>query len=248
MAIKEDVGFFQAIKSTIAKHTSLKGTDSEQLDTAIRQILSRAIISDRVVDIFASAGLKKPNVAILSDAFLEDIKEMPQKNLAFEMLKKLLNDEIRIKMKKNIVQGKSFMEMLEKSIRSYTNKNIETSQVIQELVDLAKNMREANKRGEELNLTEDEVAFYDALEVNDSAVKILGDKTLKAIAREIVETIRNNVKVDWTERDNLQAKLRVLVKRVLKKYGYPPDKEQKAIETVLDQAKIVAKDWAEVTA
>ncbi len=247
MTIKDEVGFFQAIKSTIAKHTTLKGTDSDQLDTAIRQILSRAIISDRVVDIFASAGLKKPNVAILSDAFLEDVKELPQKNLAFEMLKKLLNDEIRIKMKKNIVQGKSFLEMLEKSIRSYTNKNIETAQVIQELVDLAKNMREANKRGEELNLTEDEVAFYDALEVNDSAVKILGDKALKAIAREIVETIRNNVKVDWTERDNLQAKLRVLVKRVLKKYGYPPDMEQKAIETVLDQAKIVAKDWAEIT-
>ncbi len=243
LEIKNDVGFFQVIKSTITKHLTLKGTDSDQLDTAIRQILSKAIISDRVVDIFASAGLKKPNVAILSDSFLEEVQELPQKNLAFEMLKKLLNDEIKIKMKKNVVQGKSFLEMLEKSIKSYTNKNIETAQVIQELVDLAKEMREANKRGEELKLTEDEIAFYDALEINDSAVKILGDKTLKTIARELVETVRNNTSIDWTVRENVQAKLRVAIKKILKKYGYPPDKQQRAIETVLEQAHLVARDW-----
>ncbi|MGV8168817.1 MAG: type I restriction endonuclease subunit R [Candidatus Nanoarchaeia archaeon] len=247
MAIKNDVGFFQAIRAAIAKNTTIKGGDSDQLDTAIRQILSKAIVSDRVVDIFAAAGLKKPNIAILSDEFLEDVKELPQKNLAFEMLKKILNDEIKIRMKKNLVQGKSFMEMLEKSIRAYTNKNIETAQVIQELIDLAKDMREANKRGEELNLTEDEVAFYDALGVSDSAVQVLGDKTLKAIAKELVETVRNNVSIDWTLRDNVKAKLKVMVKRVLKKYGYPPDKQQQAIETVLDQASIIAKDWAETT-
>ena len=173
---------------------------------------------------------------------------MKQKNLAFELLKKLLNDEIKARARKNLVQSKSFAEMLEKSIRKYQNKSIETARVIEELIRLAKDMREANKRGEKLNLTEDELAFYDALEVNDSAVKVLGDETLRTIARELADTIRNNVTIDWTLRESVQARLRVMVKRVLKKYGYPPDKQKKATETVLEQATLIAKDWAEKAA
>jgi len=201
-----------------------------------------------VVDIFDSLGLKKPDISILSDEFLEEIRGMKQKNLAFELLKKLLNDEIKAKARKNLVQSRSFAEMLEKTIRKYQNKSIETARVIEELIRLAKDMREANKRGEKLNLTEDELAFYDALEVNDSAVKVLGDETLRTIARELAATIRNNVTIDWTLRESVQARLRVNVKRVLKKYGYPPDKQKKATETVLEQATLIAKDWAEKAA
>ncbi len=246
MKIKEDVGFFQVIKSAIAKNTDTgtKGKYQEDLDSAIKQILSKAIISDRVVDIFVAAGLKKPDISILSEDFLAEVRELPQKNLAFEMLKKLLNDEIRIRMRKNLVQAKSFREMLEKTIRKYTNRNIETAEVIEELIELAKKMREDAKRGDELKLSDDELAFYDALEVNDSAVKILGDDTLRKIAVELTETIRKNVSIDWTMRENVQARLRVMVKKILKKHGYPPDKQKKATELVLQQAHELCKDWA----
>jgi type I restriction enzyme R subunit len=249
LEIKDEVGFFQAIKSVIIKSTATKSIElTEGLDSAINQLISKAIISDRVIDIFAAAGLKKPNISLLSDEFLAEVKDLPQKNLAFEMLKKLLNDEIKIKMKKNLVQGKSFMEMLEKTIRSYVNKSVETAQLVEELVDLAKKMREANKRGEQLKLTDDEIAFYDALADNGSAVKILGDETLRKIARELVETVHRNVTIDWTLRENVQAKLRVMIKKILKKYKYPPDKQQKATDTVLEQAHLIGKDWAEATA
>jgi len=243
LKIKDEVGFFQAIKSAIVKNTITKGKEREDYDSAIKQILSKAIVSDRVVDIFAAAGLKKPDISILSEDFLLEVKEMPQKNLAFEMLKKILNDDIKIREKKNLVQGRSFKEMLEKAIRKYTNRTIEAAEVIEELIELAKKIRESDKRGEKLKLTEEEVAFYDALETNDSAVKVLGDETLRAIARELVDTIRKNVTIDWTLRESVQAKLRVMVKRVLKKYGYPPDKQKKATETVLEQASLICRDW-----
>ena len=245
MKLKDDIGFFQAVKAVIVKTVGTKSEYKNELDTAIKQILSKAIISDRVVDIFAAAGLKKPDVSILSNSFLAEIREMPQKNLALEMLKKLLTDEIKIKFKKNVVQAKSFRDMLEKTIKMYTNRSIETAQVIDELVGLAKKIREESKKGKKLNLSEDEVAFYDALGVNDSAVKVLGDKTLRKIAVELTETVRKNVTIDWTIRESVQAKLRVMVKRILKKYGYPPDKQKKATETVLEQAKVIAKDWVE---
>jgi type I restriction enzyme R subunit len=248
LKIRDDVGFLQAVKSQFIKNTTMTGKTQEELDTAIRQIISKAIVSDKVVDIFDSLGLKKPDISILSDEFLEEIRGMEQKNLAFELLKKLLNDEIKARARKNLVQSKSFAEMLEKTIRKYQNKSIETARVIEELIRLAKDMCEANKRGEKLNLTEDELAFYDALEVNDSAVKVLGDETLRTIARELADTIRNNVTIDWTLRESVQARLRVMVKRVLKKYGYPPDKQKKATETVLEQASLIAKDWAEKAA
>jgi type I restriction enzyme R subunit len=245
LKIRDDVGFFQAVKSQFIKNTTTTSKTQEELDSAIRQIISKAVVSDKVVDIFDALGLKKPDISILSDEFLEEIRGMQHKNLAFELLKKLLNDEIKTRSRKNLIQSKSFAEMLEKSIRKYQNKTIETVKVIEELIKLAKDMREANKRGEKLNLTEDELAFYDTLEVNDSAVKVLGDETLRTIARELADTIRNNVTIDWTLRESVQAKLRVAVKRVLRKYGYPPDKQKKATETVLEQATMIARDWAE---
>jgi type I restriction enzyme R subunit len=248
LKIKDEVGFFQAVRSAIVKNTILdidRIIEKEELDSSIKQIVSKAVISDRVIDIFAAAGLKKPDISILSEGFLKEVKELPQKNLAFEMLKKLLNDEIKIRMRKNLIQGRSFREMLEKTIRKYTNRNIEAAKVIEELIDLAKKMRESDKEGKKLNLTEEERAFYDALWTNDSAVKVLGDETLKAIARELVDIIRKNVTIDWTLRESAQAKLRVMVKRVLKKYNYPPDKQKRATETVLEQAALTCRDWAE---
>ena len=246
LEIRDEVGFFQAVRSGLAKTTVTAGKTQEELDSAIRQIISRAIVSDQVIDIFDSVGLKKPDISILSDEFLADVKKMPHKNLAFELLRKLLNDEIKTRSKKNLIQGKSFADMLEKAIKRYQNKSIETAQVIEELIELAKEMREARLRGEKLNLTEEELAFYDALEVNDSAVKVLGDEKLTIIARELVDTVHKNVTIDWTLKDSVQAKLRVMVKRILKKYGYPPDKQKKATDTVLEQAALLCRDWVEV--
>jgi type I restriction enzyme R subunit len=245
MKIRDDIGLFQAVRAAIIKTTGATADQSQDVDSAIKQIISKAIISDRVIDIFAAAGLKKPNISILSDEFLAEMKDMPQKNLAFEALKKLLNDEIRIRQKKNLIQARSFEELLDKAIKAYTNKSIEAAQIIQQLIDLAKKMREEQNRGTQLNLTEEEVAFYDALADNESARQVLGDQTLRTMARELVETVRNNVTIDWTIRDAVQAKLRVLVKRLLKKYHYPPDKQEIATFTVLEQAKLLCKDWAE---
>ncbi len=188
--------------------------------------------------------MKKPDISILSDEFLADVQNMPQRNVAIELLRKLLNDEIKLRSRKNLVQSRSFAEMLERTIRSYQNRAIEVAEVVAELIELAKEMREANKRGEALKLTEDELAFYDALEVNDSAVKVLGDDTLKGIARELVQKVRENATIDWTVKENVRAKLRVMVRRTLRKYGYPPDKQEKATQTVLEQAELIARDWA----
>jgi type I restriction enzyme R subunit len=246
LAVREDVAFFQAVRAALIKSTVEGERTVEDVDQAIRQILSRAVVTDKVIDIFAAAGLKKPEISILSDAFLAEVKGMPQKNLAIELLRKLLNDELKVRMRKNLVQSRSFAEMLERTIRAYQNRTLESAEVIAELIKLAEEMREAEKRGEKLNLTEDEIAFYDALEVNDSAVKVLGDETLKGIARELVETVRNNVTIDWTVKESIRAKLRVMVKRILRRHGYPPDKQEKATQTVLEQAALIAKDWAEL--
>jgi len=196
------------------------------------------------VDIFAAAGLEKPDISILSDEFLAEVRSMPQRNLAVEMLRKLLSGEIRTGRRKNVVQARSFGDMLEQTIRRYQNRAIEAAQVIEELIGLARDMRAANARGEELGMTEEELAFYDALETNDSAVKVMGDDTLRTIARELVATVRSNVTIDWTVRENVRAHLRVLVKRILRKYGYPPDTQEKATQTVLEQAEVLSTDWA----
>ncbi len=243
LRIRDDVGFFQAVRAVLAKSTPGDRKTDEELDHAIRQIISKAVASDEVVDIFTAAGLKKPDISILSDEFLAEVHGMPQRNLAVELLRKLLSGEIKTRARRNVVQARSFAELLEQAVRKYQNRAIETAQVIEELIQLAKDMRKANARGDELHLSEDELAFYDALEVNDSAVKVLGEPTLVKIARELVETVKKNVTIDWTVRENVRAQLRVIVKRILRKYGYPPDKQEKATQTVLEQAELLSEMW-----
>ena len=241
--IRDDVAFFQAVRSALAKPTATEETQFEAVEQAIKQLISKAVVSEGVVDIFAAAGLENPDVSILSDEFLAEVRDLPHKNVAVELLEKLLNDEIKTRSRKNVVQGRSFAEMLERSIRAYQNRAIEAAQVIEELIKIAKEMCQAQKRGDELGLSDDELAFYDALETNDSAVKVLGDETLRTIAVELVETVRGNVTIDWTMKESVRAKLRVMVKRILRKYGYPPDKKDKATETVLEQTEVLCKDW-----
>ena len=244
LRIRDDVAFFQAVQAVLAKRAPGDARPEEELDHAVRQIISRAVAPEGVMDIFAAAGLAKPDISILSDEFLSEVRGMPQRNLAVELLQKLLKGELSTRRRKNVVQARSFAEMLELTIRRYQNRAIEAAQVIEELIQLAKDMREASARGDALGLSEDELAFYDALETNDSAVKVLGDDTLRAIARELVETVRKNVTIDWTLRENVRAQLRVLVKRILRKHGYPPDKQEKATQTVLEQAALLSVEWA----
>jgi type I restriction enzyme R subunit len=244
LRIRDDVAFFQTVRAALAKHAPAEQRTEEELDQAIRQIVSRAIAPEGVVDLFAAAGLKKPDISILSDEFLAEVRGMPQKNLAVELLRKLLSGEIKTRRRKNVVQARSFAELLEQAIRRYQNRAIEAARVIEELIALAKELREADRRGEQLGLTEEELAFYDALETNDSAVKVLGEPTLRRIAQELVRTVRANVTVDWAVRENVRAQLRVLVKRILRKYGYPPDKQEKATLTVLEQAETLSDLWA----
>ncbi|MBE2252434.1 MAG: type I restriction endonuclease subunit R [Myxococcus sp.] len=246
--IRDDVGFFQAVRTAIAKTSVGDRKASGDLDLAIRQIVSNAIASDQVIDIFAAAGLKNPDISILSDQFLSDVRGMQHKNLAVELLRKLLNDEVKARSRQNLVQSRSFAELLEKAVRRYQNRAIEAAQVIEELIEIAKDMRAAQQRGEKLGLSTDELAFYDALEVNDSAVKVLGDETLQKIARDLVETVRNNVSIDWTVKESVRAKLRVIVKRILRKHGYPPDKQEAATNTVLQQAELLSDFWVETRA
>ncbi len=244
MRIRDEVAFFQGVRADILKRAPGDERPEEDLDHAIRQIISRAVAPEGVLDIFEAAGLTKPDISILSEEFLAEVRGMPLRHLAVELLQKLLKGELKTRSRKNVVQARSFAEMLERSILRYQNRAIEAAQVIEELIKLAKEMRAADARGEQLGLTEDELAFYDALETNDSAVKVLGDETLRTIARELVETVRRNVTIDWTLRENVRAQLRVLVKRVLRKHGYPPDKQEKATQTVLEQAALLSGEWA----
>jgi len=245
LEIRDDVAFFQAVKSVLTKSTPDDRRSPDEIEHTIRQIISKAVSSHEVIDIFTAAGLKKPDISILSDEFLEEVRGMPHKNLAVDMLRRLLEGEIKARGRKNIVQARSFAELLENAIRKYQNRAIETAQVIEELIALAKDLREADKRGEKLGLTEDEIAFYDALEVNDSAVAILGDATLRLIAQELVKAMRSSITIDWTVRENVRAQMRVIIKRILRKYNYPPDKQAHATELVLEQAEVLCRDWAE---
>lgn len=244
--IRDEVGLFQAIKARIVKVTQATGTKTdEELETAIKQILSDAIVSDEVVDIFDAAGLKKPDISILSDEFLAEVKGMEHKNLALELLKKLLNDEIKTRQKTNLVESKKFSAMLEQAVKNYQNNLITSAQVIEEMIRLAKDIKEADRKGVDLGLDFREYAFYSALEVSNSAVAILGDEVLRHIARELVDTVRRNTSIDWTVRENVQAKMRIAVKKILRKHGYPPDMELKATETVIEQAKLLADQLSE---
>ena len=244
LRIRDDVAFFQAVRAALAKRAEPDARTPEELDHAVRQIVSRAVAPDGVTDIFAAAGLKKPDISVLSEEFLAEVRCMPQRNLAVELLRKLLKGELAARRRKNVVQARSFAEMLEQTVRRYRSRAVEAALVIEELIGLARDVREANARGEALGLSEDEVAFYDALGTNDSAVQVLGDETLRDIARELVETVRANVTIDWTLRENVRANLRRLVKRVLRKHGYPPDKQEKAARTVLEQAEVLSAGWA----
>jgi len=242
--IRDNVAFFQAVQAALTKRAPGEIRLEDELDHAVRQIIARAVAPAGVIDIFTAAGLQKPDISILSDEFLAEVRGMPQRNLAVETLQKLLKGEISTRQRKNVVQARSFAEMLEQTIRRYQNRAIEAAQVIEELISLARDMREADARGEKLGLSEEELAFYDALATNDSAVKVLGDETLRTIARELVKTVRSNVTIDWTIRENVRAQLRVLVKRILRKYGYPPDRQEKATQTVLEQAELLSAEWA----
>jgi len=244
--IRDDVSLFQAIKTRIVKLTQSGGSQTgEELDSAIRQILTNAISSDKVIDIFDAAGLKKPDLSILSDEFLGEIKGMEHKNVAFELLRKLLNDEIKSRQKINLVQSKKFSEMIEKAVKTYQNNLITSAQILDEMIQLAKELKAADRRGQDMGLDYREYAFYSALEVNDSSVAVLGDEILRHIARELVETIKKNTTIDWTVRENVQAKMRIAIKRILKKHGYPPDMAVRATETVIEQAKLISEQLIE---
>jgi type I restriction enzyme, R subunit len=244
LRIREDVAFFQAVSAVLNKHAPGERKTQEELDLAVRQIVSRAVAPEGVMDIFAAAGLQKPDISILSDEFLAEVRGMSRKNLAVELLRKLLSGEMQARRKKNVVQAKSFSAMLEQSIRKYQNRAIEAAQVIEEMIALARDMRQANERGRALKLSEEELAFYDALETNDSAVQVLGDETLRTIAREVTDAVRKNVTIDWTMRENVRAQLRVIIKRILRKYGYPPDRQEKATQTVLEQVELLGWEVA----
>ena len=245
LAIRDDLAFFQAVRAALAKRAAGEARTDEELDQAVRQIIDRAVAPEGVTDIFAAAGLPKPDISILSDEFLAEVRGMEHRNVAVELLRKLLKGEIATRRRENVVQARSFAAMLENTLRRYQNRAVEAAQVIEELIDLARDMRAADERGEAMGLSGDELAFYDALETSDSAVQVLGDETLRLIAWELVRTVRKNVTIDWTRRESVKAKLRAAVKRVLNKHGYPPDKREKAAETVLKQAEVLSAAWAE---
>jgi type I restriction enzyme R subunit len=241
-AVKTEVAFFQTVKAALVKTTGKgSGKSDEQLDHAIRQLVDAAIAPEGVVDIFAAAGLEKPDISILSEGFLAEIREMPQRNLALELLRKLLNDEIGATRKTGVVVARRFSEKLEESLNRYHNRALETAEIIEAMIELARELREANARGERLGLSDDELAFYDALGENDSAVKVLGDEQLRVIAREVAETVRSNVSIDWTQREQAKANLRRLVRRVLNRHGYPPDQREAATQLVIEQAEEFAR-------
>jgi len=243
LEIKDQIGFFQAVKARLVKFEPAgSGKTDAEIDTAIRQIVDKAVVADGIVDVFDAAGIKKPDISILSDEFLEEVKHMEHKNLALELLKKILNDELKTRTKKNLIQSRKLSEMLENVIKKYQNNLLSTAQVIDELIKLAKEIKNSDKRGEHLNLNEDELAFYDALANNDSAKDVLGDKQLAVIAVEVFRSVRGNASIDWTLKESVRARLRRDVKRILNRYGYPPDEQLVATENVLKQAELMANE------
>ncbi|MBZ0223706.1 MAG: DUF3387 domain-containing protein, partial [Dokdonella sp.] len=241
--IREEVGFFQAIRAALVKSSTGSGVTQQERELAIQQIVSRAVVSTEIVDILAAAGIKSPDISILSDEFLAEVQQMEKKNLALEALRKLINDGIRSRAKANVTQTKAFSERLEDAVARYHANAITTAEVLQELIQIAKDIRAARQRGEEQGLSDEEIAFYDALAENDSAVQMMGDDKLKVIAHELLTSLRENVSVDWAHRDSARARMRVLVKRILRKYGYPPDLQDAAVQTVLQQAEALSASW-----
>jgi type I restriction enzyme R subunit len=243
MDIRDEVGFFQAIKARLVKFEPEGTPGTENIGGAIRQIIDKALVAEGVVDIFSAAGVQKPDLSVLSEEFLSEVQGMKHRNLAMELLKKVLNDEIKLRLRRNLIQGKKLSEMLDRTIKKYQNNLLSASEIIQELIELARHIREEEARGKGLGLSEDEIAFYDALAENGSARDVLGDKELRDLARVLVDRVRKNATIDWTIRENVQARLRVMVKRTLAQYGYPPDKQAIATELVLKQAELFAEEW-----
>lgn len=246
MDVKDEISFFQAVKARLSKFDITgSGNTNEEMESTIRQVIDQALVSEKVIDVFDAAGIKKPDISILSEEFLLEIKGMQHQNVAMEVLKKLLNDEIKVRSKTNLIQSRSLMEMLENSIKRYQNKIITAAEVIQELIDIANEIKKADSRGEKMGLSEDELAFYDAVANNKSAKELMGDDQLRELAIFLVETVKANASIDWTIKENVKAKLKVMVKRALRKFGYPPDQQKLATETVLKQAEMFADVWVE---
>ena len=242
--VRDGVSYFQALMAAPNKQSTSNGKTPEQIDAAIRQLVSKAITTDgQVIDVFTAAGLSKPDISILSDQFLAEVRGLKHKNVAAELLEKLLRDELRVRSKHNLVQAQIFSEKLKLTLNGYHNRAISTMQVIEELIKLAKDLDAATKRGEQLGLTDDEVAFYDALASNDSAVQAMGDDKLKVIAAELITQVKKSVTIDWTLRESARARIKVMVKRILKKHGYPPDLQDEAVRTVLAQAELLCAEW-----
>jgi type I restriction enzyme R subunit len=244
LAIRDDLIFYQDIRAQLVKHTVVSSKPTGAHDSALRQLVSQAIAGTGVIDIFQAAGLKSPGVDILDDVFLREIQSMPQKNLALEVLRRLLNDEIKLRSRKNIVEARSFRDLLENAILRYQNMAINAAQVIDEMIQLARMLRESAARGEKLGLSNEEVAFYDALAHHETAREVLGDSNLYVIAREVAKSIKANVSIDWTIKESVRAKLRTAVKRVLRKYGYPPDQQESATDLVIQQAELLCAELA----
>ena len=243
--MRDELAFFQSVQKNLVKYTGGEGTADESLNAAIKQIVSEAVTSDEVVDIFAAAGFQTPDISILSDEFLETLQKNPHRNLQLELLKKLINDEVRAITRKNVVQSRKFSEMLENTLLKYQNRTLEAAEVILELIKLAKQIRDSSNRGDNLGLTDDEMAFYDALVVHGDVKNLMGDDILSKIAHDLVGTIRNSVTIDWTQKESVRAKMRTRIKRLLRKHGYPPEQATDATETVIEQAEQISRDWAE---
>jgi type I restriction enzyme R subunit len=242
--IRDDVSFFQTLQAALNKQSSSNRKTPEQIDAAIRQLVSKAITTEgQVIDVFTAAGLPKPDISILSDQFLAEVRGLKHKNVAAELLEKLLKDELKVRSKRNLVQSQVFSEKLKKTLNAYHNRAISTMQVIEELIKLAKDLDAATKRGEDMGLTDDEIAFYDALAANDSAVTAMGDDKLKVIAAELITQVKKSVTIDWTLRESARARIKVMVKRILNKHGYPPDLQEEAVKTVLAQAELLCAEW-----
>ena len=244
-AVREEVGFFQAIRAALVKSATGSGITGQARDLAIQQIVSRAVVSTEIVDILKAVGIKSPDISILSDEFLAEVQHLEKKNLALEALRRLLNDGIRSLSKTNVVQTKAFSVRLEEAIARYHANAITTAEILQEVIQMAKDIRAARQRGEESGLSSEEIAFYDALAENESAMQVMGNDQLKVIAHELLVNLRANVSVDWARRESARARMRVLVKRILRKYGYPPDLQDAAVQTVLQQAEALSANWSQ---
>ena len=244
ISIRDDVSFFQAIQAALNKRSRGNGKTPEQIDAAIRQLVSSAILPDgEVIDVFTAAGLKRPDISVLDDRFLAEVRGLKHKNVAAELLEKLLKDELKLRARHNLVQARLFSEKLKQSLNAYHNRAISTLEIIEELITLAKQISADDSAAERLGLTRDEKAFYDALATNDSAVQAMGDDKLKVIAAELITKVRQSLTIDWTLRESARAKIKVMVKRILNKYGYPPDLQDEAVQTVLKQAELLCADW-----